>query len=75
MWMKLTSYVVVEGPRSAFSLKGWKENLPKYVPNRHVSFPVWPGQSFTYMVYAKMVKLAAKMRGTSQENHGSGAGG
>lgn len=73
--MDQTCYVVVEGPMSAFSLKGWKENLPKYVPNRHLSLPVVSGQLLTYMVYANMAKLATKMSGTSHENHGSGAGG
>jgi hypothetical protein len=66
--------VVEEWPKSAFSLKGWKENLPKYVPNRNFSFPIVAGQSFTYMVYANIMKLTAKMSGMSQENHGSGAG-
>lgn len=70
------SYVGMEGPRRGFSLKGWKESLPRYSEKRHLSIPALvDGQSLTYIVYTKIPISAAKMRGMSQEHHGSGATG
>lgn len=67
--------MVGEGPKSGFSDRGWKENLPKYELNTHRSAPFFSGQLFTYMLYTNVTTLAMKKTGTSHGNHDLGGGG
>lgn len=58
-----------EGPKRGFSLRGWKENLPRKEAT-HEELPVKEclGQSFMYMVTMKTTMLANTNVGTSQGN-------
>jgi len=51
-----------EGPRRGFSLRGWKENLPKEGATQE---PELEGQSLTYMTAIKTATLATTNKGTS----------
>jgi hypothetical protein len=55
-----------EGPRRGFSLRVWKENLPKNLAMQEVEFL---GQLFTYMVTTKSAMFATTKLGTSHGTH------
>lgn len=56
------SYVEDEGPRSGFSLNGWKDNLPRNLPTHELEFF---GQLLIYIVTEKTNTFATKNSGTS----------
>lgn len=57
----------MEGPRRGFSLKGSKENLPRYSVKRQTSLLMYAGQSLIYMEYTNITIFTTKINGT---NHG-----
>lgn len=62
------THVEEEGPKRGFSLRGWKENLPRKEPTQE-SRGEFLGQSFTYMVTMNTTMLVTTKVGTSHGNH------
>jgi hypothetical protein len=69
------TYVAEEGPRSGFSLSGWKEKrlrnpATQAPPPRWRREPAaWAGQLLAYMVTANSTMLAATTSGTAHGTH------
>lgn len=57
---KIGADVFEEGPRSGFSLRDWKENLPR---KRAIQGSEFLGQSLTYIVTPKITTLATTKQG------------
>lgn len=60
------TYEVEEGPRSGFSLKGWKENRPR---KRAIQETEFLGQLLTYIVIMNITILAMTKEGIIQGAH------
>lgn len=61
---EFSSYVEDEGPNNGFSLRGWKESLPKNLGMHLLGVPEFLGQSLTTIVTKNTTTLAATKRGT-----------
>lgn len=60
------AYAVEEGPSRGFSLKGWKESLPRKRATQETEFL---GQLLIYMVITNITMLATTNTGINQGNH------
>lgn len=71
----MSTHVADEGPRSGFSLSGWKEKRWRNPRATHDPAPprrdeaAWAGQLLTYIATAKSTMLTATTSGTNHGTH------